>query len=69
MEHKINRYIKGHMMTMMIAVLTGFLILFLGEFLLYRKIMVLNQMVSEGLIQIKEVTNPSPLPTVAMMKK
>jgi len=57
------------MMTMMIAVLTGFLILFLGEFLLYRKIMVLNQMVSEGLIQIKEVTNPSPLPTVAMMKK
>jgi hypothetical protein len=56
MEHKINRYIRSHMMTMMITVLVGFLILFLGEFLLYRKMMYLNQMVSEGLIQIKETS-------------
>ncbi len=56
MEHKINRYVKGHMMTMMIITLAGFLILFLGEFVLYRKIMYLNLMVSEGLIQMKEAT-------------
>ena len=68
MEQKINRYVKGHMMTILIVSLTGFLILFLGEFMLYRKIMYLNQMVSEGLIQIKEVTKPSPLPSI-MMKK
>lgn len=68
MEHKINRYIKGHMMTMMIAVLVGFLILFLGEFVLYRKIMYLNQMFSEGLIQIKEATKLSPFPTVVIKK-
>ena len=56
MEHKINRYVKSHMMTMMIVVLVGFLILFIGEFVLYRKIMYLNKMVSEGLIQIKETS-------------
>ena len=37
MEQKINRYIKGHMMTMLIVVLSSFLLLFLGEFFLYRK--------------------------------
>lgn len=62
MEDKINRYIKGHMMTMMIVVLISFLLLFLGEFLLYRRIMALNQVVSEGLMQIKEATKVKPLP-------
>ena len=68
MEQKINRYIKGHMMNMMIAVLTGFLVLFLGEFMLYRKIMFLNKMVAEGLMQVKEVTNPTATPTVVFKK-
>lgn len=54
MEEKINRYVKGHMMTIVIVILMSFLLLFLGEFLLYRKIMTLNQIVSEGLMQIKE---------------
>ncbi len=54
MEHKISRYIKSHMMTMMIIVLSSFLFLFLGEFFLYRKIAYLNQIVSEGFMQIKE---------------
>lgn len=54
MEEKINRYIKGHMMTIMIVVLISFLLLFLGEFFIYRQIMYLNQIASEGLMQIKE---------------
>ena len=54
MEQKINRYIKGHMMTIMISVLISFILLFLGEFFLYRKIMYLNQIISEGFMQIKE---------------
>ena len=54
MEHKISRYVKSHMMTIMIGILISFLLLFLGEFFLYRKIMYLNQIVSEGLMQIKE---------------
>ena len=68
MEHKINRYIKGHMMTIMIVILISFLLLFLGEFFLYRKIMYLNQIVSEGFMQIKEATK-SPSPTTIFMKK
>jgi len=68
MEDKINRYIKGHMMTMMIVVLTGFLILFLGEFMLYRKIMYVNKMVSEGFMQVKEATKPNPAPSIVMKK-
>lgn len=54
MEHKINQYIKGHMMTIMIVMVLSFLFLFLGEFFLYRKTMYLNQIISEGLMQIKE---------------
>ena len=68
MEHKINRYIKGHMMTIMIVILISFLLLFLGEFFLYRKIMYLNQIVSEGLMQIKEAAKTNPSPTIFMKK-
>lgn len=68
MEQKINRYIKGHMMTMMIVILISFILLFLGEFFLFRKIMYLNQIVSEGFMQIKEAAKSSPLPTIFMKK-
>jgi hypothetical protein len=68
MEQKINRYVKGHMMTIMIVVLICFIFLFLGEFFLYKKIMYLNQIISEGLMQIKEAVKTSPLPTVILKK-
>ncbi|PIV10601.1 hypothetical protein COS50_04620 [Candidatus Roizmanbacteria bacterium CG03_land_8_20_14_0_80_35_26] len=68
MEHKINHYIKSHMMTMMIVVLTGFLVLFLGEFMLYRKIMYINKIVSEGFMQMKEATKPGLVPSIVIKK-
>lgn len=68
MEHKINRYIKGHMMTIIIIIILSFLFLFLGEFFLYRKIMYLNQIISEGLMQIKEAAKTSPLPTIILKR-
>jgi hypothetical protein len=68
MEQKIFQYIKSHTMTLMIVVLSVFLLLFLGEFFLYRKIMYLNQIVSEGLMQIKEATKTSLSPTAVMKK-
>ena len=68
MEHKISRYVKSHMMTMLVAVLSSFLLLFFGEFFLYRKIMYLNQIVSEGLMQIKEAAKTNPSPTIFMKK-
>ncbi|EKE14136.1 MAG: hypothetical protein ACD_12C00658G0003 [uncultured bacterium] len=68
MEEKINRYIKGHMMTIMIIILISFLLLFLGEFFLYRKIAYLNQIISEGLMQIKENIIIRPSPTIFLNK-
>ncbi len=68
MEQKINRYIKGHMMTILIVVLSSFLFLFSGEFFLYRKIMYLNRIISEGLMQIKEAGKSIPAPTIILKK-
>jgi len=56
------------MMTMMIVVLTGFLVLFLGEFMLYRKIMYINKIVSEGFMQMKEATKPGLVPSIVIKK-
>ncbi|TRZ52396.1 hypothetical protein D4R99_02780 [bacterium] len=71
MEEKLSRYVRRHMMTVLIAVLSSFLLLFLGEFLLYKKIMVVNRMVSEGLMQIKEINKVKPtlIPTLKILKK
>lgn len=66
MEEKLVLYIRRHTMTVTLVVVLGFLLLGLGEYYLYRKVMFVNQMVSEGLMQIKEeVKTPTstPLPT------
>ncbi len=68
MEQNIARYFKSHIMTMLIVILSCFLLLFLGEFFLYRKIMYLNQIISEGFMQIKETGKDLPLPTIFMTK-
>ncbi len=70
LEEKIVRYIRHHTMTVTIVVILGFLLLAVGEYYLYRKIMYVNQMVSEGLMQIKEsVKAPTPTTIVPMMKR
>jgi len=68
MEQKILRYVRSHTMTMLVVILGSFLLLFLGEFFLYRKVMYLNQIISEGLMQIKEATKTNPSPTIIMKK-
>ncbi len=57
-------------MRITMIVILGFLLLGIGEYYLYRKVMFVNQMVSEGLMQIKESVNP-PTPTIVlpMMKR
>lgn len=70
MEEKLVRYIRRHTMTVTLVVFLSFLLLGTGEYYLYRKVMFVNKMVSEGLMQIKESVNPpTPTPTVPMMKK
>jgi hypothetical protein len=68
MERQISRYIRSHMMTIVIVVLSSFLLLFLGEFFLYRKVMYLNQILSEGFMQIKEASIANPSPTTDMKR-
>lgn len=68
MEQKFIRYIRHHTMPIVIVLLLSFLILFLGEFFLYRKIEYVNKMVAEGLMQIKEAVKSKPLPVVFLKK-
>lgn len=70
MEEKIVKYIRKHTMFITVLVLAGFILLASGEYLLYRKVMYVNKMVSEGLMQIKEsVKAPTPTVIVPMMKQ
>lgn len=54
MNKVIFSYIKTHTLLIMTLVVGIFMILAGGEYILYRRIMQLNQMVSEGLFQLKE---------------
>ncbi len=45
---------KTHHKLLLKALIIGLLVLALGEYLLYRNEMKLNQMLSEGLMQLKE---------------
>lgn len=61
MEEKIERYLKHHSLTLTIVVFMAIVILSAGEYVLFRKIMTINKMVAEGLIQIKEANQPKPI--------
>ena len=54
MEQQIASYIKRHIIQMTVVVLIVLLLLAMGQYYLYRQQMHLNEMVSEGLMQIKE---------------
>lgn len=62
MEEKITKYIRHHIFAVGFIIVAGFLLLAAGEYYLYRKIMTVNQMVSEGVMQIKEATSPKKIP-------
>lgn len=55
MEKNIQHYLKHHTLIITFIVFSAIVILAAGEYFLYRKIMMVNKMVSEGLMQIKEV--------------
>lgn len=71
MEEKIVRYIKHHTMTVTLVVVLSFILLGTGEYYLYRKVMYVNQMISEGVMQIKETIRPptsTPKPITPTMR-
>ncbi|MBI4009275.1 hypothetical protein HY357_03510 [Candidatus Roizmanbacteria bacterium] len=55
METKLLSYIHKHTVLITLVVVGAFLALAFGEYILYRKIMLVNQMVSEGFMQMKEI--------------
>ncbi len=58
MEDKIAKYIRRHTMTMVWLTVIGFILLAAGEYILYRKVMSINKMVSESTMQLKEDLKP-----------
>ena len=54
MEKEVVSYVKHHSFQVIVVVVGVFIILAIGEFVLYRKTQELNQMISEGVMQIKE---------------
>lgn len=67
MEEKWAKYLHKHTRLVTTVVVVIFLFLAAGEYYLFRKIMYLNLIMSEGIMQIKEEIKqsnitPSPLP-------
>ena len=54
MEKQIAQYIRKHTFFLTLLIFSGFLLLALGEYYLFRKTKELNNMVSESMMQIKE---------------
>lgn len=68
MEKNICHYLKHHTLIITFIVFSAIVILATGEYFLYRKIMLVNKMVSEGLMQIKEVNQMKPTPEMRILK-
>lgn len=68
MEKNIQYYLKHHTLTITFIIFSAIFILATGEYFLYRKIMLVNKMVSEGFMQIKEAAKNRPSPTIFMKK-
>ncbi len=58
MDKTISNYIHRHTLTVTLVVAIVFLALAAGEYALFRKQMKLSLMLSEGLIQLKELQKP-----------
>ena len=66
MDKTIFSYIRTHTVLILTVFLSAFLLLAVGEFVLYRNVMKLNEMLSEGLIQIKENKQTIPVPSTVI---
>lgn len=68
MEKNISNYLKHHTLVITFVVFSAIVVLAAGEYFLYKKVMLVNKMVAEGLMQIKEVGKGNPVPTIALKK-
>lgn len=68
MDVKWTKYLHKHTRMITVIVIVVFLLLAGGEYYLYRQIMYLNRMVSEGFMQIKTEGRQSSPPTMVLPK-
>ena len=61
MDKDWAHYLNKHTRMVTAVVVAVFLLLAAGEYYLYRKVQYLNQMVAEGVMQIKEEINKRPV--------
>lgn len=54
MDKTIATYMRKHTVMVTVVIVVGFVLLAIGEYILYRKYVVLSQMVSEGFMQVKD---------------
>lgn len=54
MTNQLTTFLKDHIKMVLTVCAVGFILLVLGEIYLYRQQMHLNQMISEGFMQLKE---------------
>ena len=66
MDKTIFSYVRTHTLLILTLLTTAFVVLAAGEIVLDRNIMKLNEMLSEGLIQIKESKQVSPTPSAVI---
>lgn len=70
MEKELTKYFKKHTVCVTFLIILSFVILFFGEYYLYRNQMKLNKMISEGFMQLKEVNKPIIVsPTESLINK
>jgi len=53
MDKQLAQYIRNHIFFVTSVVIVGFTLLVAGEYYLYRQTMHLNQMISEGFMQVR----------------
>lgn len=72
----MDKYVRDHAKQVVIIITVAFLLLATGEFIIYKKVMRINEMLSEGLMQMKEgrgvktwpFAEPSQKPTLKFLK-
>jgi len=66
MDKAIFSYVRTHTLLILTLLTMAFVILAAGEIVLYRNVIKLNEMLSEGLIQIKEGKQVNPTPNTVI---
>ena len=69
MDKMIFAYVRTHTVLILTVLISAFVLLAGGEFILYRKVSQLNRMISEGFMQVKENRRGEGIPQLNPSQK